>query len=453
MPARTQPATLIGGNSVRTTTLESYIFDAGLEKPTHSSILSFKFPQYYMTALLDRLGSSEGIGTGTWSWDELDRTREGGTVSSLSGTGSTTITFEITEWAFTATDLGYAIVGDLFRTEGGKIGRVTAVVVSTVLSAKAKVTIFRVGGGNWAAGDIADTELIGHISSSFVEASSAPNGRLYLPVESSNVLTIIRRSFAISGTAFTNRIYLGDGRSWYFTQEDIEMKEFARDQEGLIMFGQASASSEAPKVTEGILQSALDNGTNTGYVGATGVSEVNLQDHIKAMVVQGVSNELTVLCGAEFLKDVQRALVDYAIDGALSYGQFGANTAGLDFHAYKFMGKTINFVYYEMFNDVAMVPAPINSVDSVTIDFDNFSLWLDMGTDSTGQRLITLKYKELNGQSRRFIHAYEVGMMNPEGSNGGFVSNGDDKFTIHYLAEIGIEVRLKHRLGVLRATS
>ena len=202
MPARTQPSPLVGGVSLRPVVLEDYVYSAGLHKPEHSNILSFKYPQYYMTALLDRLGASEGIAQGTWSWDEMDRTRLGGTITS-SSISTTSVTFEVTEWDFVATtNPGYVVVGDLLRTEGGGLGRVTAVVISIVLSDKAKVTMYHVGGTDWTAATITNDDKIGHVSSSFPENSSAPDGRLYLPVELSNVLTIIRRSFAISGTEF-----------------------------------------------------------------------------------------------------------------------------------------------------------------------------------------------------------------------------------------------------------
>ena len=80
-------------------------------------------------------------------------------------------------------------------------------------------------------------------------------------------------------------------------------------------------------------------------------------------------------------------------------------------------------------------------------------LLLDMGTDDKGKKLISLKYKELGGQSRKFIHAYETGMMSPEGSNGGHVSNGEDAFRVHYLCEVGVEVRLANRMAIIKANS
>jgi hypothetical protein len=138
----------------------------------------------------------------------------------------------------------------------------------------------------------------------------------------------------------------------------------------------------------------------------------------------------------------------------MSYVVLGENIAGLDCQSYKFMGKTLHFMFYELFNDTAVVPFA-GTPSAEKIDFSNFALVLDFGTDSTGQRIISMKYKAApdGSNQRKFIHAYEVGMMNPEGENGGMVANGDDSFKIHYLSHIGVECLLPNRLATLRAAN
>ena len=403
--------------------------------------------------MLERMGPSKGTAQEVFSWSVMDRTRKGGTISSLTATGAATITFEVTEYDRAGGNLGYAIVGDLFRFAGGAMGRVTAVADSTVLTDKQKVTVTKVGtGATWAVGDLADGEKFGHIANTFGEASSAPDGRLYLPTEDYNVLSILRRSLKISGTEFTNRTKLKDGKSWYFTQEDLEMKEFRRDQEGLLMFGvlDGGAADVTPasgaRQTKGLITYALNEGTNTIFAGS--VVESDLQDHITEMLIEGVGNEIYVFAGAQFLKNVQQALAPYAIQGAINYGALGKNTAGLDFVSYKFMGKTIHFAHYIVFEDQEMLPS-VTATDA-DINFSNFSLWIDFGTQLDGVKPIQLRHKELNGENRKFVHAYEVGMVNPSGKSGGMVANGNDYFEIHYLSHIGLEVRHANRLGVLR---
>ncbi|KKN46948.1 hypothetical protein LCGC14_0667720 [marine sediment metagenome] len=445
---------LVGGNSVRSTILQSYVFNAGIHDPEISNILSYKYPQYYMTAMLDRLGSYEAVAQDTYSWFTMDRTRQSGTISALANGTTTSATIEVAEFVYSSPNLGYALVGDIFRIESGELAKVTAITVGSSDSSAQKLTVERLAGGSWSTSLILDTWKIGHMFTAFEEASSAPGTRLYLPTEEYNYTAILRRSFKISGSEFTNRTRIGDGSAWYWEKEDLEMKEFARDKEGLVMFGErASNSSSVIKHTKGIWQYAVDNGVSNGFVAATGVSETDIQDHIKDLLIQGVSNEILVLCGAQFLADFQRAMRDYAVNGAINFGNFGGNTVGLDFQEYKFMGKTMKVVYYELFDDTAMLPTPVASLSSSVVNFSNTSLWLDLGTDTNGKKLISLKYKEHDGQSRKFIHAYEVGMMNPAGQNGGQVSTGGDFFLVHYLSECGVEVRLSNRLGILKATS
>jgi hypothetical protein len=395
------------------------------------------------------MGASEGVSQNVFSWNIQDRTREGSVVTNVPTLASATVDITTDIATDDATgQLGYFIVGDTIRLEKGVIGRVT-VVDNT--GANQIITAVKVAGGTWGAGDIAQNDTFGHVGSMFGEASSAPTGRLFLPTEDYNYLTTLRRSFKISGSEFTNKTWLGDNAAWYFTQEDLQMKEFARDRENTILFG--TQAGGGPNMAKGIYDYITGEGIVNGYSAAAGVTEAALQAHIKSLMIEGSSNEMFVLCGAEFLKDVQVALRDYAVAGAISYGVLGNNTAGLDFQSYKFMGKTIHFAYYELFDDPKVVPTPAGALSSTTKDFSDFSLWLDLGVDSSGRRLVTMKHKEHDGQSRKFIHAYETGMMNPSGANGGMVSNGDDAFTIHYLSEIGLEVRLANRMGILGANA
>lgn len=446
MPAQGNPTPpLVGGISQRDTIFSKYVFQSGVHKPEHSSILSYKYPQYYLTSLLDQLGASEGIPQDVWSWNTMDRTRLSYTQTGAGTISTTTATIDVDAPTFA---VGYAVVGDVVRTETGRNGIITAVNDnSTVL----ELVIESEDGANWTAAEIADGKVFGHIYNSFAEGSDAPKGRLYLPDEDYNYLTILRRSFKITGSEFTNRTWLGNGEAWYFTQEDLEMKEFARDRELLTMFGsQVNDAANNRKSSRGIIDWALNEGVINTYASGTGIAESDLQAHIRDMIIEGVSNEITVLCGANAMADIQVALKDYAIDGAQSYD---GKVAGLDFQAYRFMGKKVNFAYYELFDDTAALPTPSATLTDAIKDFSHFTLWLDMGADSTGKKLISLKHKELDGQSRKFIHSYEVGMMNPYGENGGMVSNGVDAFQIHYLSEIGPEVRLPNRLGVLAANS
>ena len=451
MPAQGYPTPpLVGGNSVRNPILEGYVFQSGIHKPEHSSILTYKYPQYYLTSLMDRIGASEPTAQSTFSWSVLDRTRESGTASSVTGVPGTSATFEITEFDYSATDLGGLVVGDVIRTESGAILRVTATAVSTVLSNKQKVTVAKPDGASIAATELASAMVFGHAFNAFGEGSEAPNGRLFLPTEDFNVTTILRRSVQITGSEFTNRTMIGDGGAWYWVVEELTRKEFARDREALILTG--IKYTTGVKVSRGILDWTVSEGVNSGFAAGTGVVEEDILEHIRKLRVEGGSAEYLVLCGSKLYKSVQKAMKDYFVGGGVNLGSFDSNSVGLNVRKYDFMGISANFVLYEMFEDKKIFPfAGTNT--ALKADFSWFSLWLDLGTESAGQKLIKLKYKALGGESRKFIQTVERGMMNPNGANDGFVSSGFDGFKVHMLSEIGIEVRNANRFGILRATS
>jgi hypothetical protein len=455
MPINPTPP-LVGGKDQTTVVdniLQDYVFQSGIHKPEHSNLLSYKYPQYYLTSMLDRLGPSEGLGQDVWSWNVMDRTRRADAVGALDSGAGTATNVITTGYDWTSARPGYLIVGDIIRvadgTHQGELLRVTASADSASTPGKQAVTVVSQAGT--AALTLVAGDKFGHATNAFGEASDAPEGRVFLPEEEWNAMQIIRRSFSISGSEFTNRTWLNDGSAWYFTLEDLHMKEFALDREIALMWGVRQGDNGSVKSSTGLINFAFDSGIENGFAAAAGVAESDLRDHIKDLFVEGVGNEIYVLCGAQFLADVQVALRDYALAGAISYGAFGDNIAGLDFQSYKFMGKTIHFAHYNLFDDQEVLPSVTAS--ATVVDYSNFSLWLDLGTGSNGEKLISLRHKELDGQSRKFIHAYEVGMMNPAGANGGQVANGKDAFTIHYLSEIGLECRLPNRLGILRANS
>lgn len=375
----------------------------------------------------------------------MDRTRKSATASSIANGTTATVTITTDIASDTANgNLGYFVVGDVIRLESGELGRVTAVGESGGFQT---IDCVRVVGGNWSTSLVLAAMVLGHVFSAFGEASTGPNGRLFLPVEDYNYTQVLRRAVKVSGTEFTNRTILGDGKAWYFTVEDIVRKEFAKDRELLVLLGERNGTGV--KGTKGILSWVTGEGIINTYASAQGVTEADLQDHIADLLPEGGSNEYLVLCGSTFLKNAQKALKDYAIQGAMSYGTLGKNMAGLDFSGYQFLGKKIYFAYYELFDDNKVFPFS-GTPTSSKINFRDFSLWLDLGSDSAGQKLITLKYKSHGGESRKFIQKMISGMV---GGSGEQAAHSGDYFEIQWLSEIAIQVRLANRMGILRSNS
>ena len=115
MPVQGNPTPpLVGGTSVREPILRDYVFQSGIHDPEVSSILTYKYPQYYLTSLLDRLGAEEPTSQDYFHWFIQDRTREGSDVACVDTAlpaASVNITTNFT--VDSANDnLGYLIVGD-----------------------------------------------------------------------------------------------------------------------------------------------------------------------------------------------------------------------------------------------------------------------------------------------------------------------------------------------------
>ena len=418
---------------------EGYVFASGLLKPEHSDFLSHLYPQYLATAIFDRLGRSEGKAQSVWSWSELDRTRKGTIPSAVALNGNNLDV--TTDVAVVGTSEGYYIIGD-------QLISVTGVVFVVVSVGEAggfqTLVVRRADGTNAATADIPATTGLGHLASAFGEYSSAPKGRINLPNERHNKLQITRRSCEMSGDMLTDRVYINN-TSWAYNEEMITSDEFARDRENMVMFSEMSADGAAEQTCEGIVTAiaAVGAGVTTTY-GAI-VDETAIQDHIKALTISSPAKEYLVFMGAQFMQDATVALRDYAIAGAVNYGSFGnVNLVGLDLDGYKFMNKTIYFVHYPPFDDMETLPTGAGS--AAQVDYSNFSIWLNMGSER-GNKLISLKHKELDGKQRKLIIKTEDGMM----GDGDKVANGDDGKKTHMLSQMAPEVRNLNQHGILRS--
>lgn len=451
MPALGYPTPpLVGGTTARATIFENYVFQSGIHDPEHSKILTYRYPQYYMTTMLDKLGSAEPVAQSVFSWSIMDRTRRTANYTAIANgtTATATLTLNI---AAAADNLGYYQVGDVIRiNRTGALGRVSAISLAGGFQT---ISIQRPDGTNWNTTDlpaVTSADSIGHVFTAFGEGTTGPDGRVFLPTEDFNYTQILKRSMKVTGSEMSNRTLLGDGKAWYFTVEEILMKEFARDREFLIMFGQR-ANANGIRWSRGIYDFVSNAGGQlTTYASNPGVREQDLIDHIEKFLPEGGSNELVALCGSRFLTRIQTALKDYAVVGHQM--DLAKNMAGLNFTGYRFGPKVVYFVYYELFDDPEVL-SYLGTPSAAAVNFRDFSLWLDMGTDNAGQKLFKLKYKAHGGVQRKLIHTVIPGMQTFDGANSGFAANSFDGVEVQLLSEIGLEMRLANRHGILRANS
>ena len=434
------------GKALTETGKDGYLFASGVLAPEVSNILSYQFPQYVATAILERIGSYTGISRDQETWFEQGRSRKAGEITAGGGATGAQITLTLDVSSSVAGSVGYFLVNDVIMLESSK----TAIVKATADAGGFQtITIAKLDGTAFVIGDTTTGESVGHLSSAFGEYSSAPTSRLYTPEERYNQLQTIRRTCTVSGKALTDKTYLGDGESWYYKQEMLDMAEMAKDRENAIMFSEVSDQAVENPTCEGLVQSVAVGGVNNVF--GTAVTEDDIMNHIKDLLVSGgAGKEYTVFCGAQFLTDATKALRDYYISGGVDYGTFAKSSTkvGINPETYIFLGITINFVHYATFDDVETLPYA-GTPDATKVNFSNYSLWLNMGTGKDGEKLVSLKYKELDGQQRKFMYKKENGMAG-DTSN---VASGVDGLSGHMLSEIMPELRVLTMHGSLRANS
>lgn len=391
--------------------LEGHIFANGLEKPDVLSALIIKYPEYYLTSLLDKIGATSEIPNDTISWNIMPRTRKGATVTGVANgtTATATLTLD-TAYDSASGNLGYFLVGDTIRVgNSGEIGRVTAVGNSggTVQT----IDVVRYGGGNWSTALINTNFVIGHIGSMYGEGSTGAGGyRSYFPENDWNVTTKLRRDFKITRDAMKSQKWVEapGGKNWYFAQEDFEHREIMRDLEATLIFGKRfkSSSLQGANLSRGLLEYAEGSGKQATFSSASGVQEADWSYLLEQLSDEQGSNDLVALCGTKLLFDTMHALGDRYRPLSSAEVPTAVKEAGIAFESYYIGGKRVHFSKYELFSDTSIVPSVTAS--STAKDFRNFGMVLDFSQTENGTN-IQMKYRD----GARMIQKMIPGMPSP----------------------------------------
>jgi hypothetical protein len=433
-----------------------YVF-GNIQKPDFSDYITYRFPQYTITTLLNRIGRKNPVvGNDVFSWFEKGKFRNPYTVTGtvVSGAGGAN-TFDVSG-SVSGTPL---LTGDVIRFEGGDLAVVTSsTVTSTTGGGSLGVTI--INGAN-ATVAVAAGQRFSHVFNIQQEYSDSPSGRVWQETQVNEYLAIMRRAVQCSTTQGSNMKYVKKSDSewsYYYINEMETMQEMAMDREMYILTSKASATQTTGNVFptsgqnrlagNGIIQRVQTSGVVGTYSSA--IAETDLAEQVRLMCLNSSGSEFTVLCGSSAYADAQFALRDYTLNGGISFGVFsGAGImTGINITQYKFMDKILNFVLYYPFANEALFPTPANS----GINWDKAMLFLNMGTDDRGNPLINLRYKQdLLGQSLEFRRTVQSGITSPESGTGVERSNGKDGFTVDFYSSIGVELRGANNHGLLYA--
>ena len=430
-----------------------YVF-GGIQKPDFSDYITYRFPQYTITTLLNRIGRKNPVvGNDFFSWFEKGKFRQSVTASAATGaSGDTTGTV-----TFASGTQASFLVGDVIRFENNAYAVVTGVTGAGGNGASGTLGLNAVG-ANFGA-SIAGTLKFAHLYNLQQEYSDSPSGRVWQESQVNEYMGIMRRSVTCSTTQASNMKWVKKSdseASYYYINEMETMQEMAMDREMYILAGKATTTSTTNPVLSGttrlggngIIPRVIADGVVGTYSSA--IAETDLAEQVRLMCLNSQGSEFTVLCGSSAYADAQFALRDYTLNGGISFGVFGNEglMTGINITKYKFMDKILNFVLYYPFANEALFPAPATS----GINWDKAMLFLNMGTDDRGNPLINLRYKQdLLGQSLEFRRTVQEGITSPEAGASASRSNGKDGFTVDFYSSIGVELRAANNHGLLYA--
>ncbi len=430
--------------------LQGHIFNQGLEQPDILRSLIIKYPEYYLTSLLDKIGATGDIQNQTFSWNTMPRTRKGAVVTGVANGTSATATLTLdTAYDSASGNLGYYLVGDTIRVgESGEIGRVTAVGNSggTVQT----IDVVRYAGGNWSTALVNTNFSIGHIGSMFGEGSASGGGyRSYFPENDYNVSTILRRDFRITRNAMKSKKWIDapGGKDWWYAQEDFEQREFMRDIEATAVFGKRfkSSSLQGANLSRGFMEYAETSGKQVTFSSSIGAQESDWSYLLEQLSDEQGGNDLLALCGTKILSDTMHALGDRyrplptaEVPKAIT----ALKEVGIEIESYSWLGKRVHFAKYEMFSDTSIVPTVTAS--STAKDFRNLALVLDFSQTENGSNC-QMKYME----GSKMIQKMQPGLASP----GLEVASGFDGVTGYLLSEFMPVCFLPNRLGLVYANS
>lgn len=126
-----------------------------------------------------------------------------------------------------------------------------------------------------------------------------------------------------------------------------------------LQFTNGNLTGDGFRGTNGVLPIIRQYGNVIPYFGNAGVQVTDFEFMMTQAIIDKAPKSYIVSAGVDFVKDANKALKDYFINGAVTYGNMGGegNSLSWGFDSYKFMGVTLNFQTNETFNDPSFLGA------------------------------------------------------------------------------------------------
>jgi len=346
----------------------------------------------------------------------------------------------------------FFIAYDVVRLPSGRLAHVNSSVITGGFQT---LTLQSYDGENFVVEDFGGVDetdtLISQLFNIAGECFTAPAARTHSPEKITNYVTKIPKRSAICDDEYnrTKEIMTKDGKNyWWFLQQDIDMKEHKKDVEMSVLLGEttsltsggnADAGAGPVKAGYGVIPYVFQEGYR-GTFASGGLVEQDLIDWVTDMAVYSRSNEWLVLTGDVFMRQATTEMRDYHVGGGVQYGAFkDKNTFGLTLGQYKFNDKLLNFLEYKPFSDPKLLPAPTSG-----IDYREFAIALNLGTDESGDPLVCLKYlvNPQNQPYKMFKTYYPGNMFSDVVAGNNYVVSNDKACLEEFLTTtVGVQMR------------
>ena len=405
MPNFNPTPPLVGGNFDSSSQVgfgagSGYMFQSGNVKPEVSGEMTWLLDQFYGSMVFDKIGRNTPINNTIWEFPEMNYLRQNTVVTDVSGTGGSTTSRAITTTTLSSqpyfynkmtlmTDYNVPLNVDSVNNTG------TYQVLTVYLQDQTNDTWTGALGVAGAASGL--TLGVGHLASSDAEFQDTVDPSISYPIWRFNRLNLLKRNYALSRDATKVKTWAPDGTGWYY-QADIQMmKNLFTDRDMAITFHKWDGVTLTGKRTgNGIFTTLKARGTNQVIDGA--VQEDDIQDLLVKLMRKSSATEYFVACGSEAFMDVNRALRPYALQAMTNPTIFkGDKLAGVPFNQYVVAGKVCTFVHWPIFDNDSALPYTGTYAGTATsgkINFRSMMMFLNMGSDDKGNKLISLKHLE-----------------------------------------------------------
>jgi len=432
-----------------------HFFSAVITKPEISRFVTERYPQFNtFSTIMERIKSRETVANTTFSWEEIGKYRDIGTVDSVDSIVTSTLTITLTE-VFAAPYSGYYLVDDViaFSKYSGELGRITAIADSGASPGQTELTVVSLTGATWVdPTDVEAGSLVAHRYNLQAEGGTAPGSRIWGGEQQTNYTGHIARTLTSSDVAIQQKSWtesIGGKQFWYYENELIMSREIMTDKEMYLVHGVSTGAGNIYPNNQGgfgFEQFIAADGVTGTFAGAL-VTEADLQDMAQVMCVSSPSNEYIVMCGSNFLKGVNIALKDYFVSGGVDYGRFRSDmTVGLDVSSYKFMTKTIHFVHYFPWDNQNLFP-----LEAGERDWSHYSMWMSLGTDDRGNNLVDIVVPEnaFGGDNYYFAKVRPGLVQGVPGVPENLAVTDEYSFSIHHECYAGFRGRAGNYHGEL----